>query len=390
MTGPRSEVQQAIYESFHDFAHREVLPGAAERDRTAEFPVTLVSRIAELGGMGISVPEAEGGLGLDTQSQLIAIEQIAYADAALASIHTAHYLGLEVLRLAANAYQRTQWLQPLAEGRMLAGFALTEPGAGSDIASMKTTARHVGESWIINGSKTFISNAAEADVVTLFASTDLSAGFHGISSFALPAATPGVTYSAPQDKSGLRCSPTYTVYLDEVRLPADALLGEAGRGGPIALNALNAARIDIAAMANGIALRALEIACRFATHREQFGHPIRDFQAIQLLLGQMDAELQASRVTASWAAQQRDLDLDLRRAGAIAKYVATETCFRVVDAALQIHGGAGYMKGFEIERLYRDCRVLRIYEGTSQIQLITIAHELERNFDKSSSLSGRD
>lgn len=380
-TGGFTEEQEAVREVFRTFARREVLPGAAERDRTAGFPAGLVRRIGELDGMGISVPEADGGLGLDTASQLIAIEEVAYADAALASVHTAHYLGLEVFRLHAEGARRDGWLAPLARGEMLAGFALTEPDAGSDIGSMTTRARRDGDSWVLSGAKTFISNAAEADVLALFATTDPDAGFRGISTFALPAGTPGVTFSAPQDKSGLRSSPTYTVYLDEVRLPADALIGEQGRGGGIALTVLNAARIDIAAMANGIAARALDLACRFAAERHQFGSPVRDFQAVQLLLGQMDADLQAARNTAFWAAGQRDLGTDLRRAGSIAKYIATEACFRTVDAAVQVHGGAGFMKESEVERLYRDCRVLRIYEGTSQIQLITIARDLAAAHD---------
>jgi len=371
-----TEEQLAIREVFAEFARREVVPGAAERDRTGAFPADLVRRIGELDGMGISVAEADGGLGLDTVAQLHAIEQIAYADAALASIYTAHYLGLEVFRLAADGAARTRWLTPLARGELLAGFALTEPEAGSDIASMRTAARRDGDEWVLSGSKTFISNAAEADVLALFASTDPAAGFRGISAFAVPAGTPGVTFSPPQEKLGLRSSPTYTVFLDDVRLPAAALLGTQGRGGALALEVLNAARIDIAAMANGIALRAFDLARAFAADRRQFGRPIADFQAIQLLLGQMDAELQAARLTAWWAAEQRDHGADLRRAGSIAKYLATETCFRVVDSALQIHGGAGYMRGVAVERFFRDARLFRIYEGTSQIQQLIIARQV--------------
>lgn len=368
--------QEAIRDSFAAFARREAAPGAAERDRSGEFPAALVRRLGELDGMGISVAADDGGLGLDTVSQLLAIEQVAYADAALASIYTAHYLGMEVFRVRAAGAQRARWLAPLARGQYLAGFALTEPAAGSDIASMTTTARRDGDGWVLNGTKTFISNAAEADVLALFATADPARGFRGISAFAVPKGTAGVSFSAPQRKSGLRSSPTYTVYLDDVRLPADALLGDVGAGGTIALEVLNAARIDIAAMANGIAARALDLAVSYATTREQFGSPVAGFQAVQLLLGQMDAELQAARLTAWWAARERDEQAPLRRPGSVAKYIATETCFRVVDAALQVHGGAGYMAESEIERLYRDCRVLRIYEGTSQIQLLTIARQL--------------
>lgn len=381
--------QEAIRDSFAEFARREVAPGAAERDRSGDFPAALVRRLGELDGMGISVAPDDGGLGLDTVSQLLAIEQVAYADAALASIYTAHYLGMEVFRLRAAGEQRAQWLAPLARGQFLAGFALTEPGAGSDIGSMRTTARYEDGSWVLNGTKTFISNAAEADVLALFATVDPARGFRGITAFAVPKGTPGVSFSAPQLKSGLRSSPTYTVYLDDVRLPAGSLLGEPGAGGVTALEVLNAARIDIAAMANGIAARALDLAVSYATTREQFGSPVADFQAVQLLLGQMDAELQAARLTAWWAARERDEQAPLRRPGSVAKYIATETCFRVVDAALQVHGGAGYMTESEIERLYRDCRVLRIYEGTSQIQLLTIARQLTTSPTTGSPNTGR-
>lgn len=374
-----TDEEQAIRDVFAQFSAREVLPGAAERDRTGQYPADLVARIGELDGMGISVPEDDGGLGLSTRAQLIAIEEVSYADAALGSIYTAHYLGMEVLRLGGDPVQRDRWLRPMAAGRALAGFALTEPDAGSDIASMRTRAVRDGDGWTLSGSKTFISNAAQADTLMLFATVDPAAGFHGITAFAIPKDTPGVGFSEPQDKLGLRSSPTYTIYLDDVHLPAESLIGQPGHGGTLALDVLNAARIDIAAAANGIARRALDLARDFAAGRTQFGHPINRFQAIQLLLGQMDAELEAARQTTWWAAALRDDHADLRRAGSIAKYTATETCHRVVDMALQIHGGAGYMAESDIQRLYRDCRVLRIYEGTSQIQLLTIAKQLTRH-----------
>ncbi|CAG7591913.1 acyl-CoA dehydrogenase family protein [Rhodococcus opacus] len=355
------------------FANREIHPGAAFRDETREFPAELVKRLGEQDLMGISVPEEFGGLGLSTKTQLIAIEEVARTDAALASIYTAHYLGLEPILVGGTEEQKRRWLPRLASGELLAGFALTEPDAGSDIASMRTTARREDDGWHLSGSKTYISNAKEADLVVLFAKTDPSAGFRGITAFVLPQGTPGVSYSEPQDKLGIRSAPTYTVYLDDVVLPHDAVVGTEGRGGNIALTALNRARVDVAAMANGIALRAWELGRSYAAERKQFGHPIAEFQAIQLLLGACDAQLVASRVTADWAADVKDAGADLRRAASVSKYVATEACFSIVDQTVQIHGGAGFMRESEIERLYRDCRILRIFEGTSQIQLLTIA-----------------
>ncbi|MBF6258344.1 acyl-CoA dehydrogenase family protein [Nocardia farcinica] len=359
--------------SVRAFAEAEILPGAAERDASARFPADLVRRLADQDLMGISVPTEYGGLGLSTRAQLVAIEEVARADAALASIYTAHYLGLEPILVGGTEEQRARRLPALAAGEQLAGFALTEPDAGSDIASMRTVARRAADGWHLSGAKTFISNAREADLVVLFAKTDPDAGFRGITAFAVPKGTPGITYSEPQDKLGIRSAPTYTVYLDDVVLPHDAVIGTEGRGGNIALTALNRARIDVAAMANGIALRAWELGRRYAAERKQFGHPIAEFQAIQLLLGACDAELVAARVTADWAADVKDAGQDLRRAASISKYTATEACFAIVDRVVQIHGGAGFMRESEIERLYRDCRILRIFEGTSQIQLLTIA-----------------
>ncbi|MEN0135580.1 MAG: acyl-CoA dehydrogenase family protein, partial [Rhodococcus sp. (in: high G+C Gram-positive bacteria)] len=198
------------------FANREIHPGAAFRDETREFPAELVKRLGEQDLMGISVPEEFGGLGMSTKTQLIAIEEIARTDAALASIYTAHYLGLEPILVGGTEEQKRRWLPGLASGEQLAGFALTEPDAGSDIASMRTTARREDDGWHLSGSKTYISNAKEADLVVLFAKTDPSAGFRGITAFVLPQGTPGVSYSEPQDKLGIRSAPTYTVYFDDV------------------------------------------------------------------------------------------------------------------------------------------------------------------------------
>lgn len=356
------------------FANAEVRPGAAERDATGQFPADLLARLGELDLMGITAPERHGGLDLPTAVQLAAIEEIARADAALASIHTAHYLAMEPLLLAADDDQLARWLPQLTSGQSLAAFALTEPDAGSDIAGMRTTAHRDDHGWRLSGTKTFISNARQAGLIVVFART--GTGFGGISAFLLPAGTPGVSFSEPQEKLGIRSAPTYTVHLDDVVLDEQALLGELGRGGKLALEALNRARIDVAAMANGISLRARDLAGDYAARREQFGRPIADFQAVQLLLGTCEAQLVPARLTADWAAGIKDTGADLRRASSLAKYVASEACSDIVDHAVQIHGGAGFMRESEVERLYRDSRILRIFEGTSQIQLLTVAAHL--------------
>jgi alkylation response protein AidB-like acyl-CoA dehydrogenase len=309
------------------------------------------------------------------------VEEVAYGDAALASIYTGHYLGLEALVLYGSEEQKRRYLTPLARGEQLAGFALTEPEAGSDVASIRTRARRDGERWLLRGNKVFISNAREAGLLIVFAKTRRDAGIEGIGAFAVRSDADGVSYSEPQDKLGIRSAPTYEVRLDNVGVPRDALIGDENAGGRIALEVLNRARIDIAAMANGIAMRALQLAADYAAERRQFGRPIRDFQAVQLLLAEMDVGVETGRLVAYRAAKLKDAGADLRRDAAIAKYVATENCFACVDRALQIHGGYGYMRESEIERLYRDCRILRIYEGTSQIQLLTIARALARRRD---------
>ena len=373
-----TEEQQRLRETLRAFALEELVPGAAERDRTAAYPAQLVARLAELELMGITVPTAYGGLGLDTPTQLVAVEEVAYGDAALASIFTGHYLGMEGLVLFGTDEQKRRTLTPLARGDQLAAFALTEPDAGSDIASIRTEASRDGDGWLLRGSKVFISNAREAGLLVVFAKTRPDAGIHGIGAFAVPSDAAGMSYSDPQDKLGIRSAPTYEVRLDDVAVPRDALIGGETGGGRIALEVLNRARIDIAAMANGIAMRALQLAADYAAERRQFGRPIGDFQAVQLLLAEMDVAAETGRLAAYRAATVKDNGGDVRREAAIAKYVATENCFACVDRALQIHGGYGYMRESEIERLYRDCRILRIYEGTSQIQLLTIARALAR------------
>jgi alkylation response protein AidB-like acyl-CoA dehydrogenase len=386
MPYPLNDTQQEMHRVIRDFAEKEVAPGASHRDQSGEFPADLLRRLGELDAMGITIPEAYGGLGLDTQTQLLAIEEIAFADAALASIYTAHILALEVLVPYASEAQKQLFVPSLAKGTALAAFALTEPDSGSDIGAMTTTARRHEDGWMLSGSKTYISNGAEADVLIVFATTNPAANFKGISAFIVPRTASGLAFSEPQDKCGIRSAPTYTVFFDDVHVADDLVIGELGSGGKMALSALNRARIDVAAMANGIAMRALQLAEEFASTRMQFQSKIRDFQAIQLMLGEMDACLEAARLTTWWAASEKDAGVELRRAGSIAKWTATESCFAVVDMALQVHGGTGFMRESEIERLYRDSRVLRIFEGTSQIQLLTIAGILAGNFDKTGSV----
>src|SRR6266498_3213440 len=250
-----SDEQRRLRETLRSFAREEVIPGAAERDRTGTYPAELVARLADLGLMGITIPEEYGGLGLDTPTQLVAIEEVAYGDAALATIYTGHYLGMEGFLLHGSEEQKRRYLAPLASGEQLAGFALTEPEAGSDVASIRTEARRARDRWVLRGSKVFISNAREAGLLVVFAKTDLGSGLDGISAFAVSTDSAGISFSPPQDKLGIRSAPTYEIRLEDVTIERDALIGGVGKGGRIALEVLNRARIDIAAMANGIAMR---------------------------------------------------------------------------------------------------------------------------------------
>jgi len=377
-----SSEQQDFRRLVRDFADREVLPGAAGRDASGEDPAEIFAQLGEMGALGITVPPQFGGLGLDTVTLVLAIEELGYADACVGSVVAGHYLGLEGLRAFGDQAAKEKYLPPLARGQLRAAFALTEPDAGSDIASMRSTAVRDGNRWRISGSKVFISSAREADIMVLFAKTDPAAGLRGISAFVVPADEEHITYSAPMDKLGCRGERAYQVTLDDAVVPADALIGEVGEGGRIALAVLNPSRIDIAALASGVARRALDLAVDYAATRIQFGRPIGEFQAVQLALGHMDALAETARLATYAAAQSRDAGEDIRRIAAIAKYVSSENCSIVVDKSMQIHGGYGYMKDAEIERIYRDCRLFRIYEGTSDMQLLTVARSLTRRHSR--------
>lgn len=375
-----------LVQAIRDFARERVAPEAASRDRDGVDAADIFGELAAMDALGITVPEEHGGLGLDTPTLVAAIEELAYADASVASIFAGHYLGMEGFRLFGDDYTKSQFLIPMAQGRLRAAFALTEPDAGSDIGAMRSTAVPDGEAWRLHGNKIFISSAAEADIMLVFAKTEPTAGFRGISAFVVPTDTEGLGFSQPMEKMGIRGEHAYEVSMDGLIVPRENMLGGPGDGGKIAMHVLNPSRIDAAALANGIAMRALDLALSHATERVQFGRPIRDFQAIQLSLGKMDCLIESGRLVTYRAAVKKDTGADIRREASIAKYVASENAFQVVDAALQVHGGSGYMRESEIERLYRDVRLIRLYEGTSDIQLLTLTKHLTSCFDSRGSL----
>jgi alkylation response protein AidB-like acyl-CoA dehydrogenase len=367
----------AFRDTVRRFARERVHPGAADRDRSQEHPRDLVGQLGQLGALGITTAAEYGGLGLDLLTQAIALEELAYADAALGSIIAGHYLGVEAIVQAGDDSQKQEHLPALSTGARRIAFALTEPDAGSDIASMRSRARpDDAGGWHLDGTKTFISNADEADIIIVFARTEPGPGMAGISAFIVPADAPGLERSRPIEKMGLRSEHAYELSFRDVVLPPAALLGPAGTGGKLALTVLNSARIDTAAVATGVAARGLDLAWQYAQQRRQFGQAIAQFQAIQLMLGRMDALTEAARRITYDAARAAAEGTSGRRLGAIAKYIASEHCAQVVDMALQVHGGYGYVVESEIERLYRDARVFRIYEGTSDIQLLAIFRSL--------------
>lgn len=374
------EHRREIVALAREFAEREIAPYAAEWDREKRYPADVMRKLAELGFMGMRVPEEYGGLGLDSLTYLMIIEEIAAADAAVA-IGLAVHNSLPVAMLLAHGTdeQKAHWLPRMATGEVLAAFSLSEAGAGSDAAAIRAQARRDGEHWVLNGEKAWVTNGNTAELIVVMLRTDTPdapRGTHGISAFLLPTDAPGFTAGRPEDKMGLRASPTTTIHLRDVRLGADALLGEEGEGFHYALEALDNGRLGVAAQAIGIARAALDHALRYAKERKQFGLVIREFQAIKFKLADMATRITAARALLHAAARARDAGERVTRDASMAKLFASETAMWVTTQAVQIFGGYGYMRDYPVERLFRDAKVMEIYEGTSEIQRIIIAREL--------------
>ena len=372
-----SDEQRMVRDMVRQFAVDRVRPGAAERDRSEEFPHELYREMAELGLLGMFVPEAYGGAGMDVLGYLLAVEELAWADASVAvgmSV-TNSVCCWPILHFGSEEVKST-YLPPLASGEVIGGFMLTEPEAGSDAAALRTRYRDDGDAWVLDGSKAWITNGGVGRYFVCLATRDPALGPKGISAFVVDASTRGVEFAKPEDKMGLRSSKTCMVTLDGARVPKDALLGDEGQGFKIALATLDHSRLGIAAQSIGIARAALEEAMRYARDRKQFGSPVLDHQAIAFRLAEMDTELAAARALtfeAAWAATQPGRH---SKASARAKLYASEMCNRVVAWAVQVHGGYGYSREYTVERLYRDARVTTIYEGTSEVQKLVIARAM--------------
>jgi short/branched chain acyl-CoA dehydrogenase len=370
-----SEEHELIRKTVREFALERVAPVAEELDREHRFPYELVAELAELGLMGIPIPEEHGGAGGDTLSYAIAIEELTRIDSSVAITVAAHTsLGTMPIFLFGSDEQKREWLPDLAAGRKLAAFGLTEPGAGSDAGATQTRAELRDGQWIVNGSKIFITNAG-TDVSACVTITALT-GDDEVSNIVVQNGTPGYVISAPMQKMGWRASDTRELSFQDCAVPEGNLLGERGRGFHQFLEILDGGRISVAAMGVGLAQGAYDLACSYAKARRQFGRPIADFQAIQFKLADMATEIEAGRQLVYKSAWLKDQGRPFAQAAAMAKLFTGELSHRVVNHALQVHGGYGFMDEYAISRLYRDQKVLEIGEGTNEIQRMVIAKHL--------------
>ena len=371
-----SEEQGAFAQTARDFAQAKLAPHAARWDAEAIFPREAIGKAGELGFCGLYAPESAGGLALPRLDATLVFEELAAVDPSTTAFITIHNMATWMLGTWATDAVRNQWGPLLTSGQKLASYCLTEPGAGSDAASLKTRAELVGHHYVINGAKAFISGAGSTDMLVLMARTG-DAGAAGVSAFAVPADTPGISYGKKEHKMGWNSQPTRTISFDNVQIPADHLLGREGEGFKIAMKGLDGGRINIATCSVGAAQGALKQAQGYMQERKQFGKAIASFQALQFKLADMATELVAARQMVRLAASKLDAgDPNASTYCAMAKRFATDAGFSICNDALQLHGGYGYLSEFPLERLVRDTRVHQILEGTNEIMRVIIARRM--------------
>jgi alkylation response protein AidB-like acyl-CoA dehydrogenase len=377
---PLTDEQREIQRVAREFAMNEIAPHSAQWDRDAHFEATLVDKLGALGFLGMLTPEQYDGLGLDTLTYLVALEEIATVDASVAVMLSVHNsLPTQMILRWGTEDQKERFLKPMARGERLGAFALSEPEAGSDAASLRTQAVRDGGDWILNGTKAWVSSGTAGDVILVMARTDSSddrRGARGISAFIVTPDLPGFEVGKKEDKMGLRASPTVQLHFTDMRVPGDRLLGILGSGFIYAMQSLDNGRLGIAAQAIGIAEAALRHAATYAAERKQFGKPIKEFQAIQFKLADMAMRVASARALLHMSATAKDRGEQMTQFSAMAKLSASETAMWVTTQAIQIFGGYGYVSEYPVERLFRDAKVTEIYEGTSEIQRIVIAREL--------------
>ncbi|MFM7232692.1 MAG: acyl-CoA dehydrogenase [bacterium] len=368
---------QSVREMVRDFAESEIRPIAARIDETHEFPAENTKKMAELGLLGMFVPEQWGGAGMSYLAYVVAIEELSRVCAShgvIASVNNS--LVCYPLMQYANDEQKRRWLAPLAKGELLGAYCLTEPNAGSNAANQQTTAVLDGDHWVLNGSKIFITNAGPADVLITYAATDKALGPKGISAFIVPADIPGVKKGKKEHKLGIHASDTREIFYENARIPKDLLLGEVNKGYGIALATLGGGRIGIAAQALGIAQASVEASLRYANERQQFDRPIGEFDAIRAMLADSLVELETSRLLVYQAAWLRDQGRPHIKEASLAKWHASEAATRCANLAIQVHGGYGYLSEFHVERYWRDARICEIYEGTTEVQKMVVAGQV--------------
>jgi len=372
-----TDEQRMIQSLAREFAEQEVKPIAAECDREARFPHSTVKRMGELGLLGIMVPETLGGAGADPVAYALALEEVAVACASHAVVMSVNNsLVCEPLYKAGTREQHERFLVPLASGRGLGCFALTEPQAGSDATNLTTLAHRDGDHYVLDGRKMFVTNGRESTVVLTFAQTDPAKKHRGISAFLVEKGTPGLIVAKVEDKLGIRASDTAELVFDGCRVPAACRLGAEGEGFGIAMRSLDGGRIGIASQALGIARAALEASVAYARERRSFGVPIGQHQMVQFMLADMATAVDAARLLVWRAAALKAAGRPCGPAASMAKLFASETAMRVATDAVQVHGGYGYIKDFPVERFFRDAKITQIYEGTSQIQRLVISRAL--------------
>jgi len=380
---PLTEEQRGIQQLARDFAREEIAPHTDAWDRDAVFDRGIINRLGELGFLGMLIPDELGGLGLDTCTYLVALEEIAAVDASVAVAMSVHNsLPTQMILRWGTDEQKKRYLMPMARGEWLGAFALSEPDAGSDAASMHAQAVRDGDCFVLNGTKAWVSSGSDAEVILAMARTDKPGdrrGARGISAFIVTPDMPGFKVGKKEDKMGLRASPTVQLVFENMRVPAANLLGEEGSGFVYAMQSLDNGRLGISAQSIGIARAALEVSTAYAAERRQFGKPIKEFQAIQFKLADMATRITAARALLYAAASAKDRGEPITQFSSMSKLMASETAMWVTTQAIQILGGYGYVRDYPVERLFRDAKVTENYEGTSEIQRIVIARELYAN-----------
>ena len=372
-----SEEHKMIRDAARDFAQNELLHGVIERDEQQAFPNEQIKKMGELGFMGMMVSPEYGGGGMDTVSYVLAMEEISKIDASASVIMSVNNSlvcwGLEKF---GNEEQKQKYLKPLATGEIIGAFCLSEPEAGSDATSQKTTAKDMGDHYLLNGTKNWITNGNNASIYLVIAQTDIEKGHRGINALIIEKGMDGFVVGPKENKLGIRGSDTHSLMFTDVKVPKENRIGEDGFGFKFAMKTLSGGRIGIAAQALGVASGALELALQYSKERKSFGKPICEHQAIAFKLADMATEIEASRLLCLRAAWHKDMGLDFSESSAMAKLFSAEKAMRITTEAVQIHGGYGFVKEYHVERLMRDAKITQIYEGTSEIQKIVISRSI--------------